>query len=160
MHFFLQGLRARDKELYTLQMDIYEMKCHLLKILDPAAPLPRRPKDKPLPLLDIEEPTPPILAGGKWQALFNLLPGRKKLSPASEKRRKTEVALKGVAKFKDLLRRRIHERRAAKAGYGPSVTFHSSTDTDRTKLLSQDDEYDSDFEEIEMSEVGSTIGED
>ena len=84
-----QGLRARDKELHALQEDIYEMKCHLLKIIDPHAPLPRRPKHRPLPYLDIQEPSPPLLAGGKWQALFSLIPSRKRLSPASEKRRKT-----------------------------------------------------------------------
>ena len=79
--------------------------------------------------------------------------------------------MKGVTKFKELLRRRIREKRAEKAGRrvgllhnGPVVTFQSSGDTDRTQLLSRDDydaedDYDSDFETIEMSEVGSNAGD-
>lgn len=142
-----QGLIARDKDLHTLQLDVYELKCTVLKVINGEnAPLPSRPKYKPLPDLDIVEPSPPIFFG-QWHTLFKILPSRRqrKLSPVSQERRRTEAALKGVEKFKDLLRKKVANKRARKAEEARFVNGGGGgNDSDGEQ---------SDFEEIEMSEV-------
>ena len=132
-----QGLIARDKELYSLELDVYDLKCAVLKLIDGDAPLPPKPKYTPLPELDIQEPSPPIFFG-QWHNLFKILPSRKtrKMSPVSQERRRTEAALRGIEKFKDLLRKKVESKR------NKHVT-----------LLLDESGSDSDFETIEMSEI-------
>lgn len=57
-----QGAVERDKEIYSLMTDIYELKCGAMKLFDPDCSMPDKPKHKPLPIPPIKEPEiPPAL---------------------------------------------------------------------------------------------------
>ena len=77
-----QGLLSRDKILYDLRLDIYELKCAFIQFVDGKQPIPSKPKYYPLPKLDIHLPTEPVACGQKH---------REKVSGKGERRTDNEM---------------------------------------------------------------------
>ena len=59
MYELYNGLLERHKVLYSLKLDLHELKGFLLRVMDPNYPIPTRPKFVPLPQLDIRAPQAP-----------------------------------------------------------------------------------------------------
>lgn len=54
-----QGLLERHKVLYAIKLDLHELKCFALRLMDYQNPMPVKPKFSPLPVLDIKQPQAP-----------------------------------------------------------------------------------------------------